>query len=142
MKKTTLALLLLSATAAFAQTHTPNTAYGAIDVGTWGGPGSPTALSFSGGYNFAPNLSAEAGYAKMADVTTSVTLPFFGTTTTTVSQYALKGAVVYTHPVAPKVNLQGRAGLAYFSAAVTTEGGGFPVSSSSINLTPVDRRHS
>jgi OOP family OmpA-OmpF porin len=111
MKKYALAMLLSAAISAPAFAANANSAYLALDYGTWsmsnaGVLPNPGVLTLSGGYHFSPNVGAEVGLALVGD-----SIVNYPGGQTTYSQSALKFAAVGTLPLAPQFDLFGKLGF-------------------------------
>ena len=133
MKKIAVALLLSAAISAPAFAANPNTAYVAVDYGTWtmanaGVLPNPGVLTLSGGYHFTQNVGVEVGVALVGDSTV-----FYPGGQTTYSQSAVKAAVVGTLPVAPQLDVFGKLGFDAISGTLTDTFAG-STSTSTTNL--------
>lgn len=133
MKKIVSVLLLSAVISAPAFAANPNTAYVAVDYGTWtmsnaGVLPNPGVLTLSGGYHFTQNVGVEVGLGLVGDSTV-----FYPGGSTTYSQSIIKAAAVGTIPVAPQFDLFGKLGFDAISGTLTDTFAG-STSASTTNL--------
>ena len=132
MKKILAVAALLATAVAPAFAQGVKSYYGAVDFGSLSYPGSPNAVTVSGGYRVVPNWAAEAGYALIGDSTTNT-----GFGTISVRQSLLSLVAVYTHPLEKNFSVFGKAGLGINNYSVSGTGAFAGTSSSSTSINPI-----